>query len=222
MFSFFHCRLGEACNHIAALLFAIEDYAKVTNEGEMFCTSLPRKWNKPRKRKLSPKQISNLQPVKHQYGKKPRLAATTKPGLYEAGAPVSNSFLPNFLDNLQSVSPGCIIFTVTERQNAVSCDGAIACDDNIRAHEVVVTEFDVEEFAKHYEPQKFPPRNLELFSDNLNYASDEFQEKRNNYFASLRMSKVEADLIEISTRGQSVNPKWLKAREGRIRASQFG
>ena len=223
MLSFFHCRLGEACNHIAALLFAIEDYAKVTNEGEMSCTSLPCEWNKPRKRKLSPKRISNLQPVKHQYGKKPRLAATPKPGLYKAGAPVSNSFLPNFLDNLQSVNPDCVIFTVTERQNVVSCDGAIACDDNIRAHEEVVTsEFDVEEFAKHYEPQKFPPRNLELLSDNLNYASDEFQEKRNNYFASLKMSKVEAELIEISTRGQSVNPKWLQAREGRITASQFG
>ena len=157
MFSFFHCRLGEACNHIAALLFAIEDYAKVTNEGEMSCTSLPCEWNKPRKRKLSPKRISNLQPVKHQYGKKPRLAATPKPGLYKAGAPVSNSFLPNFLDNLQSVNPDCVIFTVTERQNVVSCDGAIACDDNIRAHEEVVTltsEFDVEEFAKH-SSQKF-------------------------------------------------------------------
>ena len=48
-----------------------------------------------------------------------------------------------------------------------------------------------------------------------------FQEKRNNYFASLRMSKVEAELLEISTRGQSVNPKCLQAREGRITASQF-
>ena len=70
--------------------------------------------------------------------------------------------------------------------------------------------------------KKFPPRNLELLSDNLNYASDEFKEKINNYFASLKMSKVEADLIEISTRGQSVNPKWLQARKGRITASQFG
>lgn len=36
------------------------------------------------------------------------------------------------------------------------------------------------------------------------------------------MSKVEAELIEISTRGQSVNPKWMKAREGRITEPQFG
>ena len=103
MFSFCHCSLGEACNHIAALLFAIEDYAKVTSEGEISCTSLPCEWNRPRKRKLSPKRISNLQPVKHQYGKKPRLSAAPKPGLYKAGAPVSSFFLPNFLDDLQKV-----------------------------------------------------------------------------------------------------------------------
>ena len=111
MFFSLHCRQGEACNHIAGLLFAIEDYVKSTNDGEVSCTSLPCEWNKPRKRKLSPKRISNLQPVKHQYGKKPRLAAVPKPGLYKAGAPVSTSFLPNFLDNLQSVNPDCAIFS---------------------------------------------------------------------------------------------------------------
>jgi len=205
------------------LLFAVEDHTKMISNGEMSCTSLPCEWNKPRKRKLSPKQISNLQPVKHQYGKKPRLAATPKPGLYKAGAPVSNSFLPNFLDNLQSVNPDCAIFTVVERQNVVSCDSDISSDDNVKAHEEAETsDFDVEEFAKHYEVQTFPPRNVELLSDNLSYASDEFQEKRNNYFASLGLSKFESELIEISTRGQSDNPKWLQAREGRITASLFG
>lgn len=48
---------------------------------------------------------------------------------------------------------------------------------------------------------KFPPRNVELLSDNPSYASDGSQEKINNYFALLSMSKCEAELIEISTRG---------------------
>lgn len=177
----------------------------------------------PRKRKLSPKRISNLQPVKHQYGKKPRLAAIPKPGLYKAGAPVSDSFLPNFLDNLQSVNPDCAIFTIVKRQNVVSCDSDISSDDNVRAYEEAETsELDVDEFAKHYQVQTFPPRNVKLLSDNLSYSSNEFQEKRNNYFSSLSMSKVEAKMIEISTRGQSDNPKWLQARKGRITASNFG
>ena len=137
--SLLHCRLGEACNHIAALLFAIEDYANMMIDGEMSCTSLPCEWDKPRKRKLSPKRVSNLQPVKHQYGKKPRLAAVPKPGLYKAGAPVSNSFLTSFLDNLQSVNPDCAIFTVIEKQNVVSCDTDISSDDNVRANEEAET-----------------------------------------------------------------------------------
>ena len=156
MFFFLHCRQGEACNHIAGLLFATEDYVKSTNDGEVSRTSLPCEWNKPRTRKLIPKRISNLQPVKHQYGKNSRLAAVPKPGLYKAAAPVSNSFLPNFLDNLQSVNPHGAIFTVIERQNVVSCDNDISSDANIRAHEEVETsEFDVEEFAKQYEVETF-------------------------------------------------------------------
>ena len=121
------------------------------------------------------------------------------------------------------MNPDCAIFTVIERQNVVSCDSDISSDDSARAHEETGTsDFDVEEFAKHYEVQNFPPRNVELLNDNLSYASDEFQEKRNNYFASLGMSKFDSELIEISTRGQSDNPKWLQAREGRITASLFG
>ncbi|CAB4045439.1 Poly P3, partial [Paramuricea clavata] len=52
--------LGEACNHIAALLFAVEDYAKTYNQpssSSTSCTSKPYEWNKPRSRKLSPKEI---------------------------------------------------------------------------------------------------------------------------------------------------------------------
>ena len=90
--------------------------------------------------------------------------------------------------------------------DAIMVNAYIVYKENFQ--EVITSEFDVEEVAKHYEPQKFPPRNLELLSDDLNYVSHEFQETRNNYFASLKMSKVEAELIEISTRGQSVNPKW--------------
>lgn len=84
----------------------------------------------------------------------------------------------------------------------VSCDSVISSDDHVRTHkEVQTSEFDLDEFAKHYKVQKVPPRNLELSRDSPSYASDGFQEKRNNYFAILSMSKCEAELIEISTRG---------------------
>lgn len=84
----------------------------------------------------------------------------------------------------------------------VSCDSVISSDDHIRTDkEVQTSEFDLDEFAKHYKVQNVPPRNLELLRDSPSYASDGFQEKRNNYFAILSMSKCEAELIEVSTRG---------------------
>lgn len=84
----------------------------------------------------------------------------------------------------------------------VSCDSVISSDDHIRTDkEVQTSEFDLDEFAKHYKVQNVPPRNLELLRDSPSYASDGFQEKRNNCFAILSMSKCEAELIEVSTRG---------------------
>ena len=100
------------------------------------------------------------------------------------------------------MNPDCAVFTVFRRQNVVSCDSVISSDDHVRTDkEVQTSEFDLDEFAKHYKVQNVPPRNLELLRDSPSYASDGFQEKRNNYFAILSMSKCEAELIEVSTRG---------------------
>lgn len=71
-YSSFVFRLGEACNHIAALLFALEDYVKShnnTTSDNIACTSKPCEWNKPRKRKLSPKRIDEIRPVNTSMGK---------------------------------------------------------------------------------------------------------------------------------------------------------
>ncbi|XP_022793679.1 uncharacterized protein LOC111332583 isoform X1 [Stylophora pistillata] len=87
--------LDEACNHIAALLFALEDYVKShrnTRADNIACTSKPFEWNKPRKTKLSPKLIDEMRPVKHQYGKVPRLAAVPSNETYEACPTVPNFF----------------------------------------------------------------------------------------------------------------------------------
>ena len=128
-------------------------------------TSLPCQWSKPRKRKLSPKQISNLQPMKHQYGIRRVLLLAT------------NNFLYN-LQSVKSVNPDCAVFTVFRRQIVVSCDSVISSDDHVRVHkEVQTSEFDLDEFAKHYKVENVPPRNLELLSDCPSYASDGFQEK---------------------------------------------
>lgn len=61
----------------------------------------------------------------------------------------------------------------------VSCDSVISSDDHVRTgKEVQTSEFDLDEFAKHYKVQNVPPRNLELLRDSSRYASDGFQEKK--------------------------------------------
>lgn len=57
--------LGEACNQIAALLFALDDYVKShsnTMADNIACKSKPCEWNKQRKRKHSPKLIDEMRP----------------------------------------------------------------------------------------------------------------------------------------------------------------
>ncbi|CAB4012346.1 Poly P3, partial [Paramuricea clavata] len=136
--------LGEACNHIAALLFAVEDYAKTYNQpssSSTSCTSKPCEWNKPRSRKLSPKEISQMRPVKHQYGKKPRLPAVPSSGEYNACSAKQNSFLLNLTNSLKTVNPHCVLFTVVEKEGKENTEMSydISCDNNVGAYEEVST-----------------------------------------------------------------------------------
>ena len=52
-------RLGEACNHIAALMYAIADISQRKKDGTLAPTSEKCKWNNPRKRKLSPQKAQD-------------------------------------------------------------------------------------------------------------------------------------------------------------------
>ena len=60
------CRLGQACNHIAALLFFIEHHVDDEDlQTEILKTSKPMAWNQPPKNTVAP-QCSNMQFVKAQ------------------------------------------------------------------------------------------------------------------------------------------------------------
>jgi hypothetical protein len=146
--------LGEACNHIAALLFAVEDYVnnhiKNTDKDSISCTSRPCEWNRPRKRKLSPKKIDDVRPIKHQYGKKPRLNAIPTIGVYKACATVKNTYLDKVLDKLKVINPNSVLITTVPKQKT---DDRSSIDNIIGAYEEVTTsEFDIEECSKNYIP----------------------------------------------------------------------
>ena len=86
-----------------------------TTSDDIACTSKPCMWNKPRK-----KRIDVLRPVKHQYGKEPRLAAFPSDGKYKACATLPNFALSNLLDGLRIVNPRCALFTALKRSKLFS------------------------------------------------------------------------------------------------------
>ena len=64
--------LGAACNHIAALLFALEDCVKRQMEElpvTLSKTSIPMTWNQPSKKLVSPSVVSDLTFTKPVHGK---------------------------------------------------------------------------------------------------------------------------------------------------------
>ena len=68
MYNFFYIfREGEACNHIAGLLYALVDMTNKKSEGLDSVTSSECKWSKPRKRHLTPKKSQQLSFKKHKF-----------------------------------------------------------------------------------------------------------------------------------------------------------
>ena len=64
------CRLGQACNHVAALLFFVEHHAQ-NNElpTEVSKTSQPMKWNQPPKKLVPPTCANDMVFVKPSHGR---------------------------------------------------------------------------------------------------------------------------------------------------------
>ena len=71
---------NSACNHTAALMFAIDDVNRERvshgSSGRPSSTSLPRKWGVPSKPKKEPTPVKMLEVVKPKYGKLPQHTPT--------------------------------------------------------------------------------------------------------------------------------------------------
>ena len=69
MFSFILCSLGQACNHIAALLFFLEKHAGDDMlPTELSKTSQPMTWNQPPKKEVLPARVQDMNFVKPNHG----------------------------------------------------------------------------------------------------------------------------------------------------------
>ena len=64
--------LAGSCNHIAALLYALEDFVRLglREEASKTCTEKLQAWNRPRARKVKPSRISEVFLKKEEYSKR--------------------------------------------------------------------------------------------------------------------------------------------------------
>ena len=206
-----------------------------TTSDDIACTSKPCEWNKPRKRKLSPKRIDELRPVKHQYGKVPRLAAVPSDGKYKACATLPNSALSNLLDGLRIVNPQCALFTALKKEQTVFSDQEISSDNNVAAFEEVSscnctestpsdasinTGTDICEMDTSDQNSNFFHVGCISPYAALPPSVEDIKEKGKGIKRKLHFNENEIEIVEKRTRLQSKNCDWFLYRKGRITASK--
>ena len=67
--------LGGCCNHVAATIYALEDFVRkgLREEAAKTCTSKLQAWNQPRKKNVTPLRVLDIALIKSEYGSKKRL-----------------------------------------------------------------------------------------------------------------------------------------------------
>jgi len=102
-------RLGEACSHVAALLFYLEDCVQRRDKvlpDNSTCTDKLQQWHIPPKRTINPAPVSDIEFRKTEYGKE---QDRPKPTLYDPRHPNDQTLNPEhvstMLDNLKTTCP---------------------------------------------------------------------------------------------------------------------
>ncbi|XP_033728272.1 uncharacterized protein LOC117317556 [Pecten maximus] len=184
---------GEACNHISALLYALEDITKKKKDGTLSSTSQKCKWNNPRKRKLSPKKVQDMKFHRH---------VKTQGDI--SPSPISNaretSFKPTL--NVERVKKRLMGSPVSANAGWLTFFGEGSDEPT-------------EEIPKLHDVPY-------LYHDRMDLKSEECKKDFEDRFTGLKLTVENADRIEKFTNGQSQNDMWHEARRERITSSNFG
>lgn len=199
--------MGESCNHIAALMYAVADISSKKKDGRLACTSQQQKWHIPRKRKISPKKVQDINFRKYEF-------TNAEDG------PVSKK---------QKTKLG--LFNTDEKPKSLVSEDFV-CTVNVGKLAAKFQETNLrigwlsffEKTAPCENDSMIPP----LHRINYQYANyvdlksqscqDEYQEK----FSEMSISQEDCDTIATLTRGQVNNLKWHEAKQERLTSSNFG
>jgi len=193
--------LGQACNHIAALLFYIEHHAHDDElPTEKSQTSLPMKWNQPPKKIVAPDCASNMNFIKPSHGDDPEGSgrwlnrSTFDPRIKEHQV-VDKQALDKLLSRVQKSVPLQQFFPVDCFSSSVGAELLWRHVIFSHAHASTVAQ------------ERF-------FNPTLSQAY--------NYLSDMKLEPDEVAKIEEATRGQSDNNLWFALRNGRLTSSRFG
>lgn len=195
-----HCTckagLGEACAHIAAILFTLVSHSEAVLQAS--CTSQPCQWLPPSLQPVEYKRVAEMdftspaKKLKHAAtsASAESTPSTTKP----AATSPTTSELGEFYKQLAEVGKPAVLSAVPGYSDAYASK----------------------------RPPNVPPPLSDLYDESMLAASYvDMLEHCETIFASIFVSPEESKAIEEHTRKQSSSDLWFECRSGRITASKF-
>ena len=200
------CRLGQACNHIAALLFFIEYHANDEDlPTEISKTSKPMAWNQPPKKFVAAECSSNMRFVKPSHGDNPDLPiqrisrSTFDPRPIEHQGEVDRDRVNNLISRVRKSMPS------TGLQH-FWCEGP-----NKQANPNDITLWSHVLFSHG----SLNPTVCKQIIDPTTIMCQQFLE-------CMKLTDDQVSAIDAATCEQSDSELWQALRNGRLTSSRFG
>lgn len=208
------------CNHVAATLFALEEYckARAKQTQDEACTSQACKWNVPRKRKGDVISISNMKFQKHEYGKVKVEKSPVLPATKDVRAPhqrvTSATKLYNIFSKVKSFEnkTGKVLGITHVLQSKTPEELKLIVQSDhcyCKPPEVNDEKINDQEDNALISPIKSHP-----------VSANEVLERCQRIKMKLSLSDSAIEEVEASTRNQSSNTQWHLLRQYRITASK--
>ncbi len=191
-----------SCKHIAAFCYALEEFCRIRSlRPPESCTSQPQSWNQPRKRRLDPCDVSEIQFVKHEYGK---IKKPPRPLLYDPRPErlrcTTDEEVEILKQRLTDIDSSAALLHVLSTQTVQTPPTSLP-----PAPSVVKEEFIRELQAK--------PQPLAL-QDVITAGT--------SFLRTITYSPAVVRQIEMETQHQRLCKRWHEERNYRLTASKFG
>lgn len=217
---------GEACGHIAGLLYTLASYQMLGHESiptDIACTSQPMSWHAPRGPKIGGKEVQNL--TVHSYKNKkdsgeketePKGVTSTLYNPLRMPPPMPESYYNDVAHVLPDCMALCFMKPITvplvSTKMGMFPKGSVLSYQQKLTGQAVINMYDVTGFPD------MPCRDVMRNNYSLeNLSDDKIQQVR-----ALNLTPKEAAYFEEQTRLQSQTKVWYETRKNRITASNFG